>query len=242
MGHLLPHASGPSGRLWGQPQWVQVRLDTGARAVSAPLIRVGVIKVKPKPSPGSWRQPLCPGWGWGVVAAAAQVPYGAGPGKEQGRGLSASDSPLLQDQVRVSPHDIQGPPWGGLRLFFQHSPLHPRPHFEAVELPYMDENKVPLKCSWGSGFGWQNNVLVKIRKIKHSFFLVTTHARVLSWILARPLAMQARRSGQAHCSPDGETGQGGGSSWPESHRPGHRTQNSAVASYFTPGSSWAAKR
>lgn len=52
-GHLLPHTSaciGPSGQLWGQPQWVQVTLDTGARAVSMPPIRVGIIKVMLTPA------------------------------------------------------------------------------------------------------------------------------------------------------------------------------------------------
>lgn len=52
-GHLLPHTSAciwPSGQLWGQPQWVQVTLDTGARAVSMPPIRVGIMKVMLSPA------------------------------------------------------------------------------------------------------------------------------------------------------------------------------------------------
>lgn len=85
----------------------------------------------------------------------------------------------------------------------------------------------------GSGPGWQNNVLVKIRKIKHSFFLVTTHARVHSWILMCPLALHAWRPGQPHYIPDEETGCRGRGPRPEWHRPRHGTQNLAVASYFT---------
>lgn len=74
---------------------------------------------------------------------------------------------------------------------------------------------------------------MKIRKIKHSFFLVTTHARVHSWILMCPLALHAERPGQPHYIPDEETGCRGRGPRPESHRPRHRTQKLTVASYFT---------
>lgn len=41
--------AGPSGQLQGQIQWVQVRVDMGPGAVSAPPITGDIIKVMPKP-------------------------------------------------------------------------------------------------------------------------------------------------------------------------------------------------
>lgn len=103
-GHLLPHTSActwPSGQLCGQPQCVQVTLVTGARAVSIPPIRVGIIKVMLKPA-------LMPrmvetaamsrgGWQWQQRLSIEQ-----GQGKSMGGGKWAQANltfHFFQDQV-----------------------------------------------------------------------------------------------------------------------------------------------